>query len=172
MPRLCRAMARVRAVDLRRHRKNNAKRVKVFDLLSSRFGQSLNASHRDAATFFKKLAVGKAEPYGLDLKAKHSFAKKKKPAMPPICLRQRAEASPDGFHAAFRVLMVLPGRAFALCASRRAGGGATFLSAKLRFAVKTVGRCPTPCKPFEKGLTENFYAASRFSFSPFSAIIN
>ena len=33
MPRLCRAMARVRAVDLRGHRKNNAKRVKVFGAL-------------------------------------------------------------------------------------------------------------------------------------------
>ena len=29
--------------------------------------------------------------------------------------------------------------------------------------VKTVGRCPTPCKLFEKSLSKNFYAASRVS---------
>ena len=32
-----------------------AKRMKSFDLLACRLGQSLDASHRDAATFFKSL---------------------------------------------------------------------------------------------------------------------
>ena len=27
---------------------------------------------------------------------------------------------------------------------------------RLPKATKAVGRCPTPCKPFEKGLSENF----------------
>ena len=29
---------------------------------------------------------------------------------------------------------------------------------RLPKATKAVGRCPTPCKPFEKGLSENFYS--------------
>ena len=30
-------------------------------------------------------------------------------------------------------------------------------SSALADAIKFVGRCPTPCQPFEKGWTENFY---------------
>jgi hypothetical protein len=56
--------------------------------------------------------------------------------------------------------MVLPGRAFALCASRRAGGGATFLSAKLRFAF--LGRAF-----LKKGAPKTFTPLRGFLFLPF-----
>ena len=35
--------------------------------------------------------------------------------------------------------------------------------------VKVVGRCPTPCKPFEKGLTENFMLALPWCFPHLSS---
>ena len=76
-------------------------------------------------------------------------------------LQRRAERAPCGH---------LPG---ALRAGKGGAKGPCFPSffrlPPTKGKGKVVGRCPTPCKPFEKGLTENFMLALPWFFPHLSS---